>query len=84
MLQVMTSERDFPSQWEKGAQPMQEFNTNCAFYVRSLYGTPRYCRALYNFYDDYDHDCTECPFFRDVDTYEDSVRRPKRALRFPM
>lgn len=60
------------------------FSTNCAFYIRALGYTKHSCRALYNFYDDNDHDCTECPFFRDVDTYESSVRRPGRALRFPL
>ena len=63
---------------------VKEFRTNCAFYIRAFYGSPHSCRALYNFYDDEDHDCTECPFFRDVDTCEDSPRRPGRALRFPM
>lgn len=62
----------------------KEFATNCAFYVRSLYGAPHYCRALYDFYDDEDHDCTECPFFKDEDTFEHSFLRPKRALKFQM
>lgn len=51
---------------------MKEFLTNCAFYVRALGRVPHSCKALYDFYDDNDHDCTECPFFRDVDSYEDS------------
>lgn len=60
------------------------FSTNCAFYVRALGLTRHSCRALYDFYSDKDHDCTECPFFKDVDTYEESVMRPGHLLRFPL
>ncbi len=59
---------------------MKEFSTNCAFYVRALGSTRHSCRALWDFYDDEEKDCTLCPFFKDVDTYEQSPRRVRVHL----
>ena len=59
---------------------MKEFLEGCAFYVRALGRKAHQCKALYDFYDDNDHDCTECPFFRDIDTYEPSPRRMRARL----